>query len=516
MSKKWKNKFLVLLLMVTVLSTSIPVLSVQAGASSKIIGESSYATELNGAVWNDYDGDVQIKDKKIIFTENSTEGTKLITKAVAEFSEYCNSVVDASVKIRFTELPQGEVFAMALGLSSTRAELGEKGNIEIRFQNDDALTVSIVEINEAGEENTLLSNTACGKMGTQLSLVVSIKTEGILELKVGGKEFASVKLQSNGEGRFGFIQSGGCAAEVSDLKVTSYHYSRPENCDIEEDFEKEIFNSNYFHSELTAMTDGKYVPSYIAVEEYEDSNVLMFRNVGYGFLSTKLQYSNFEMTFDVPYIQRKDEINEEGKVVTPASDCFTILVGAETWEKSDSGTSTEMIVFYPDVIWLNFQDIRWDTSDFLFRAEEETRAFSVKVSMIDSILSVAMKWEDETTWVELGSTYIEMADGYIQIMDPSTGALNFAIDNLKIVNKDADPNVIEVPFESAVLDIPEDWNYEPIGLVYDKNAAKEEQSFNWYILIPIAVGVGALSIIGALGIKKVKQKKGKEGEENEK
>lgn len=484
-------------------------LSVNAGSSQSVIDETSYANEINGAVWNNMDGDIITKDGKLVFPEESTESTKLITKTIAKRNELCEYILKMQTDVAFSKLPSGETFAIAFGLDSTRSNIGDKGNVELRFQNTGSLSATVVEIDDSGNENILANNVTVGSTSSNVGVSINLKTDKTLVVKVGNKTLADTKITTSGEGRMGFIQSGSCGATVKNVNIYTYTYSQPENCNMEEDFEQGYFNANYFQSELlTAATNGTEKAG-IAIENYDGSNVLMFRNVGTGYLSTKMQYSNFELTFDVPYIQRKDVMNEDGTVALPTSDCFAVVIGAENGDTLDSGNSSEMIVFYSDVVWLYFQDERFSTEKFDFMKQDETRGFSIKITLIDSVLSIMMKWDDHDTWVEVGKTTLQMADGYIQIADPSTGASNFAIDNLKIVNKDTEPNLTEVAYKSAKLNVPEDWDYTPIALNYAEKMKSESGERNWYLMLPIVAGVCVVSVgITFLTVNRKKKKAG--------
>lgn len=102
-----------------------------------------------------------------------------------------------------------------------------------------------------------------------------------------------------------------------------------------------------------------------------------------------------------------------------------------------------------------------------------------------------------------------MADGYIQIADPSTAASNFAIDNLKIVNKDTEPNLKEVEYKSAKLNVPDDWDYTPIALHYEQTSEAETTEKTWYFLIPVVAGVCVIGV--GITFALVRRKRKKEG-----
>lgn len=504
-----KRKWLSLAIVAVLTVGNMCTIPAHAGSSQSVIDETSYANEISGAVWSNMDEDVIAKDGSLIFPAESTESTKLITKTIAKKNALCDHVLKMQADIAFSKLPEGETFAVAFGLKNTKANLGDVGNVELRFKNKGGLSASLILIDEYQKEQALADEIVLGSLTSAVSLSMEFKTDQTLIVKAGNKVLADTRITTSGEGRIGFIQSGSCGATVKNVKICTYLYSQPENCNMEEDFEQGYFNANYFQSDLLSAATNGTEKSYIAIENYKDSSVLMFRNVGTGYLSTKMQYSNFEMTFDVPYIQRKDVMNDDGTVAVPTSDCFAIVIGAERNDTLDSGNSSEMIVFYSDVVWLYFQDERFETDKFDFMNQDETRGFSIKISLIDSTLGIFMKWDNEDNWVEIGKTTLQMADGYIQIADPSTGASNFAIDNLKIVNKDIEPKIKDVGYKSAKLNVPEDWAYQPIALNYEKKAQTSDGTTGWYLMIPVVAGACVVGVgITYITVNRKKKKAG--------
>ena len=103
--RKWFALAVTAALLVSVAGT----LPVQAGSSQSIIDESSYATEINGAIWSNMDEDILTKDGSLIFPKESTEATKLITKTVVESNRLCETVVKAEADITLTTLPKKEI-----------------------------------------------------------------------------------------------------------------------------------------------------------------------------------------------------------------------------------------------------------------------------------------------------------------------------------------------------------------------------------------------------------------------
>ena len=104
--------------------------------------------------------------------------------------------------------------------------------------------------------------------------------------------------------------------------------------------------------------------------------------------------------------------------------------------------------------------------------------------------------------------------GYVHLWTTSNPA-NFAIDNLNIINKDQDPNLIEVDYSSALLVKPEDFAYEPLKY----NFAPEEDenvkgTFNHYLIIPMMAAVCVLILAVAWAIIKKKAGGEKDAKKN--
>ena len=140
---KKKQVFAALVAIVLLLSNAKS-LTVSAGSSELVVGEASYETEISSALWNNLDEDVYVKDGKLIFPDNSTETTTLITKTNAKINEKCENVVSAQATIAFNKLPKGETFTFALGLGSVESTMGEAGSVEIQFSNSGTVKAQLV------------------------------------------------------------------------------------------------------------------------------------------------------------------------------------------------------------------------------------------------------------------------------------------------------------------------------------------------------------------------------------
>lgn len=500
------------LLVVTLLSAGIYHMPVEAGSSDIIIDSSTYAEGLDNSVWNNPDDDITIEQNTIVFGSTSSEFTRLITKTAVKGTAEVEELVKAEATMQFTSLPKGETFAIALGVKKIESLQGDIGNIEIGFTNNGGLNASVIYYNEDGDAEVLVGEKKCGSLTGKNSVEIVVTTKQLLTVKVNGNKICSVELPISGEGRIGFVQTGSCGAKLSNVRIISHLYDSPENCDIYEDFENEGFNANLITAK---MRGASYVcwPSGTAIEEYNGSKVFKTTNAGETYIGTKYTYSNFELSFDVPYLQRQNVLDEEGNQITAMSNRFGISYGGVASDFDYTGYTDGVT----DVLWFtSYSTITSmktaETVDaavlgYPFFKKDCDKGFSVKMTMQDSVVTVYMKWIDENQYKEVFKyqTSTMTPTGYLHIW--ADGPSNLAIDNLKIVNKDLNPKLADVEFKTSIIEDPGDFDYQPMEKVY--KTQEVDKGFNWYIIIPIVAAVCVASFGTVVGISAVKNKKRK-------
>ena len=495
------------------LAGSISVLPADAGSSSFVVDSSTFEKELDAGTWNNPDGDIVVKDGALVFPKESTDTTSLITKMNAKISEKHKNLIDADITMQLTELPKGEKFMIAFGLASVEALSGEAGNVEIEFENNGGLKAGAVAYDDAGDKVVLAKPVACGSVGSDLNVDIAITTSGVLDVKVGGKQICKKELPVSGEGRFGFLQTGKCAAKVTKLNVVSYAYETPENPNVFEDFEDGYMDTNTL-THYVFNRNAAYNPSYCGVEEMDGNKVFRFRNAGDMYFGTLYEYSNFELTFDVIGMQRVDEVNEDGDVTAPKNAHVCVAFGGEAADYTDYGyvQSTDLLIFDSPSRLVSFntntvQDLA--SLGYDFTNVECDKDFSIQVKMVDSWVTVGFKWIDEKKFTEVMKYQpsTETPTGYVQIWTASNLA-NFSIDNFSIKNLDEDAKTIEVEPGQFVIEKPADFDYKPLEYVY--RPAEKDGGFNLYYIIAIVAGVCVLALVLTAVIKKaVTNKKAK-------
>ena len=105
--KNKKRKF-ALLLATLLAAGSVSAFPVQAGTMTTAIGEESYIEEIDNTVWNNPDGDVTVESGKVVFANESTDTTRLISKASVVRSEQLIELLDAEFTMNFSSFPEGK------------------------------------------------------------------------------------------------------------------------------------------------------------------------------------------------------------------------------------------------------------------------------------------------------------------------------------------------------------------------------------------------------------------------
>ncbi len=474
----------------------------KAGNSEiKLDGETLATTE-----WNNPEGDVIIEEGKIVFPEESTDYTRFIAKKIIKAEESSDRLVTFSATIKLNKLPQGKSFILAFGLSSIESEAGDAGNIEVAFTNDGGIKTGLSVYNEEGTAEVLVAPKSCGmSLGKDAKVEVYITTDSNITVTVNNSKIATAELPVNGEGRFGFLQTGECSADVTNIALTHYKYDRPENTNIVEDFE----NGTLDVSKLTAkmLWTAVSAPMGQYVTDYEGNQVLMHVNTGAAYLGTMYQYSNFEMTFDVPYLNVEREYAEDGTLTKSTFDKLMVSIGGEKadWDSLRWELTAEAIVLENGTVYSNSNREAYSAT-ISKNPFEEGKPFSMQVKMVDSILTIGMKWLEEENFQTVLQYKLQggTPTGYIHIWAPT--AATFAIDNLKITNLDDGANVIETEYKAGKIEVPEGNAPEELERVYTE---VEEEKSTWYLLIPASAAVGVVALVvtalATRGKKKAKE-----------
>lgn len=481
-------------------------LPVNAGSSDIVVSDASFDKKLDTTKWNAPNADIKVGDGRLIFPKTSTGDTRLITKLAATKSKQHKELFHVDYSMKINTLPAEEKFILGFSLSGVESYYGESGNVEIVFENKNGIKVGLIGYDDSGAEVRMAEPTNSGaSLGKTFKVNVRATTDMKLSVTVNNKKLYEGTSPIDLEGRIGFLQTGKCAAEVDSVTIVSHKYDIPENINVVEDFESGGININALTSKMSNGT-GSY-PAGIQVEDYNDSKVLMFRNANLAYFGTIYKYSNFEITFDIPYMLHKNITREDGTIKTPYHMAFMLTIGDESEDYDDYGyaTAAEGISFASSEISFlkgNSERIFFDGKEFY--DEKKNEGYSVRATVIDGWVTVEIKPLNGKQYKQMASYKLGDATplGYVHLW--STGQANFAIDNLRIINKDKDANVKEVEYQTRTLEGIEDWKYEPMEVKY-LDVEEDTNGFQWEMLMVYAAVVGVLFIVLCVIIAKVQR-----------
>lgn len=501
------------LLAAVLLSGSVctPIIS-EAGVQKTVIDTS----KLEGGDWSNPEGDVSVSEGTLIFPDDSNEYTRYISKTTTRADKNFDELVAVSCFVKLTKMGKGKSFILAFGLGGIEALPGEAGNVEVLLTNQGSIKAGITAYDEEGNAHVVAKPQASGiSLNKAAKLDVSIGTDKKIMVQINGKTVCSGTLPVSGEGRVGFMQTGDCGAEVTEFEMTNYQYARPENPDVFEDFEKGEMDASKLHSKVLDFE--MVYPRGQVIEEYKGNQVMFFKNTATAYLGTMYQYSNFEISFDVPFLNPKTEYGDDGKVKVIGQTRFLISFGGEQYEWNDVGftSAVDAIVYDKSGVYSNnnketiFGELK--KNPYL----EDGKPFSVKLSVVDGLVTAGIKWLEDEKYDTVLTYPLQSGSptGYVHIWTYNSG--NFAIDNLKIKNLDQEPNLIETEYKGSKWPKPEHHVYQPMERVYrDAETGGKSAISSWYLLIPAVAVVGGVAL-GVTALATRGRKKKKEAAEDE-
>lgn len=507
--------FLIMALMIGV-GSLFPATKAEAGKKVTILDSSTLE---DTSYWYCPEKDVVTQDGKLIFTEDSADYTKFISRLSLNANQNSEEFVVVEGQVKFNKIPQGQSFVIALGVKEMEPSLGDAENVEVTFTNHGGIKFSVNAYDADGNQTVVCASKNSGiSVGRNANIRIAITKDSTLKVAINGSSVCSGKLPVSGGGKVAFLQTGGCAAEISNLTIKGYEYDRPENTNVSEDFEKGIDISKIDLANTYEVGGNLMAPGRVVVEEYKGNNVLMMVNAGGYYFTTKYQYSNFEMTFDVPYAQMsRDMLYDDG---TGYFYSFGVLFGVSS-DANASWTGTDAV---EGVLFERSGKVSSvKTKGFEKVAEahpfgKEFQPFTVKLSVVDGNVTVGIKWVTEKDYEILGNYVLDGGSptGYIRFAIPDIG--NMAIDNLKITNLDENPSLIETEYKNGIETF-EDAKYEPFERVYKDEKVKVDAeikpAISWYWLLPVSAVIGAAIIGISFAVAKGKEKRRKEAAVNE-
>lgn len=555
MKKPWR-KFLTPFLLTTCgvlgvsLLTASPVfdaVQVSAGATKSYVF--SDTSVLDGHI-NTGDlqitGDVSATGNTLIFGSSSSL-SKVLAKA--KINNYgAAGVADlfhGALTLQLDSLEEGGAFSICFGLPNLSSGLDGKGTLEVRIEKKvSALFLSVKEHYGPDTDMSFLTDEDVTSRleGKAVSFAFDATTKGEFSLKIGGETLLNkIQLNEGATGYFGLFSQGANQVKVSAAYLYGYTYNVPQNVDYVEKFNHNgFYNGNFL---VTQAALGALNPSYLAVDK--DTETLHFSNTGEASLTTRFMYSNFELSFDVPFLAREAIVDENGNFTQLISNWFAIAWGLNDLEATPGATES----LCP---WIYFEGLPTDSnidhsvhyeSPRLILWQKKTplkiypmgdidgrnfdvwnpslvgKGFSVKLTVVDGLISLYGKIDPETEFGTPLFTYDigESTIGYLRLFTWSdrgvaetgmkyTSMANFTIDNFSVTNLD-DPSVRstlpDLSFKPNGITGAKDFDYETVTDDKDlisnldgkvPTASSSSSSLGWII----GGSVGGVILLGGL------------------
>lgn len=467
---------------------------------------------LNNTDWN-FMGDIQSKDNKVIISAESSDAeTKIISKNVATAAPELEEMVSIETTMKLTALPSKAKFILAFGLSNIEAQSQEDGNVELVITNQNGLKLAAVAYSEGQEIVVVEAKNMGASLKKDFKLNASVTATGVLKVSVNGTVLCEKQLPVSGEGRFGVLQTGQCGAEISNMKLICREYERPENIEISEDFENADFNINELCSRIISVG---MAPASFAIKDYNGNKVMMFQNTAAAFIGTKYTYSNFELSFDIPYWPGEDICDENGNVTVMKGHSLCIGIGEPSSDPKAASFADNM-----DLIRLNKDsavselrsifNIVYNVAGMPKVSDDE--GYSVKLTLVDGHVELFVKPLEATNYTLVASAdYDVQQSGYINLWTTTGGTV--AIDNIKITNLDKNPNLLTVEHQTSVLENPDyDITQESAELVFRPgNSNKKRTQFDEIYFVGGCAIVAVIILAAGATVRIVRKKKANKG-----
>lgn len=466
---------------------------VYAGSSDvEVATTESMTGSINQGTW--FVRGVTYGNNSMVFGENSTADTRVASKIRFENLEEFGfeNCLTFDLTLTFTSISENARFLICFGMNRPTSAVGEASATSIAFRAEgEEIFAGVLAHGADKEELFAFTPFPENGFGKEIRVTGAVHTDGGLLLTVNGKQLVSGLAGFATEGYMGFGQTGNTVTEITDIDIIANTYDRPENTEASADFANGEYNANEWYSSAMA---GYFKPTSLAIEE----GALRFRNVSESSLSTLHKYSNFEMTFDVPYIQRTAEFSAAGDLLTPVSGWIGISMGAQSKNggsadainnatflyiegglAADRKSSTEtsvILMSYGSVV--KTQKLP-ETHHFWSTDLAETNGcMQIKLRVEDGSLQFWLKWETDADYYqvfeyELGYTPLGLIQIWgmghtegagLQMIEQGKSPLeitagNFSVDNIKISNLDAQKQVVKVEFKTNRREIPPDFVY---------------------------------------------------------
>ncbi len=232
------------------------------------------------------------------------------------------------------------------------------------------------------------------------------------------------------------VTAGAVSVKLDNVILTAASgYEHKGGVSVAADFSSAI-NEEDWYVGSSGMPD--YANSGVSVRD----GALEFRNAQDGsMLASANEYQNFVFTFDITYLEREGEEDEEGNIIRPVSTWLGVVYGAP--EKTTMFGSQPMLYFSNsllDLLNTTYPDgstRKWlTTAENIFNADYSGKTVSVRLEARDGTVCFSWYLKEANGDKKLGEVTLYDQDTLGHISVQCTRGGNFSIDNARIVNTD--------------------------------------------------------------------------------
>lgn len=447
----------------------MPKLTASAGWIPADVVDNSVFSEktLEEDQWIIDDG-ISLKDKKIEFAKNTFEDAKLLYRTQVH-ADVDNSTYTLQTTLGVKQMSGEKRFGVGFGIERQRYVIGDVNTSFVYVtKSGDGYVAGVCSYDADGNKTELVASPVALE-GSEWKFEIIGSYPKNVTVKIDGNVLYEGQVTADGvSGYFGFLETGDTDENnysegyISALTVDNDYYDVPQNVNINDDFEDESINSAVWN----LYNNGPYLKGVA-----EGEGMLKFIDSNQSTVTTKYKYSNFEMEWDIPFVQKNAIYNADGSLKTAACSWFGVMCGIQTDDYAAVTTPDRIISNYK-AHFLSFKSEYTMTGDSLggttvlfgpttgrkgytlpaaydlWDADNEGRVMNVAFTCIDGVYNLDLKWADETEYYHVFTETYEMLTGYISLVgygsgqSYSTSKANFAYDNVKITNRDYKGNVL--------------------------------------------------------------------------
>lgn len=487
----------------------------------------SYTRDITYAKYQAADGEYAA----VKFGENGTARSYLnAVKRVENLGSLgYEDCINADFTLAIEEIPENVRFGFSFGLKNYLSVAGTANSSCLYFtKSGNSVCLNVSSFNQTGEETTVLSALPLANVKNENGLTVvsvDVSADGGIVVYVNTlKVYENADANLATEGYVGFSQTGGLEVYLVAVEIVSLAYDKPTTGVQEQgshtsiaDFSNNEFNVNEW---FCSAIDGYYGGGM-----YIEDGMLVYDNASETVFSATHQYSNFSLEVELHDLQRVAEFDGLGNIVKPISTYIGFAFGRDLPDANVQSAHNVSEFLYIDPRVEDFTKPAYATSvrfrtggredepvllpnewNFWNNDVAQDRTMFIRVSVIDGMISLELKYEDQTEYTQVYSKYLGYTPlGYVQIWSTGHGpnvtdvaaeqisSTSFKLDNIALTNKDDSPLTRVVSFETNKLTIPPDFPY--VDTWNDADLVKS----NWDGVSEIKGFLGLYSTIGFLG-----------------